>query len=309
MTFSLAYWIGFLSFVLIALALDLGVFHKRDKALTFKDAATMSTVWFTLAMIFCVFIRLNTNSQTALEFLTGYIVELSLSMDNVFVFVLIFGYFKIPVKYQHRVLFWGIIGAIVMRFAMITGGIYLFKRFEWIFYIFGAFLIYTGYKIAFSQEKKEEVGEQKNAMISFLSKFFRITPQLEGNKFWVKVKGKWACTPLFIVLLLVEKTDLIFALDSIPAIIAITQDPFIVFTSNIFAILGLRSLYFLLASVIHKFSYLKYGIAIILMFVGFKMLGTVADIHIPVIYSLTFIVLVLSGSIWFSLWKNKQISK
>ena len=309
MTFSLTYWLGFLGFVLVALALDLGVFHKRDKALTFKDAATMSTAWFILAMIFCLIIRLNADSEKALEFLTGYIVELSLSMDNVFVFVLIFGYFKIPMQYQHRVLFWGIIGAIVMRFAMITGGVYIFKQFEWVFYIFGAFLIYTGYKIAFSQEKKEEVGDQKNSMITFLSKFFRITPKLEGNKFWVKVKGKWACTPLFVVLLLVEKTDLIFALDSIPAIIAITQDPFIVFTSNIFAILGLRSLYFLLASVIHKFSYLKYGIAIILIFVGFKMLGTMASIHIPVLYSLAFIISVLGGSIWFSLWKNKQINK
>ncbi len=306
MTFPLTYWFGFLGFVLFALALDLGVFHKRDKAVTFKDATIMSTVWFTFAMIFCLLIKLNSDSQKALEFLTGYIVELSLSMDNVFVFVLIFSYFKVPAIYQHRVLFWGIIGAIVMRFAMITGGVYIFGKFEWIFYIFGAFLIYTGFKIAVSQEKKEEVSEQKNAMISFVGKFVRVTPNFEGHNFWVKVKGKWACTPLFVVLLLVEKTDLIFALDSIPAIIAITQDPFIVFTSNIFAILGLRSLYFMLASAIHKFSHLKYGIAVVLMFVGFKMLATMQNIHIPVSYSLTFIILVLSSAIMFSLWRNKN---
>lgn len=306
MTFPLTYWLGFLSFVLLALAVDLGVFHKRDKVVSFKDASIMSTVWFTFAMIFCFIIYKDSGSQKSLEFLTGYIVELSLSMDNVFVFVLIFGYFKVPAIYQHRVLFWGIIGAIVMRFIMITGGIYIFSKFEWVFYIFGAFLIYTGFKIAVTQEKKEEVSEQKNAMINFLSKFFRITPNFEGHNFWVKVKGKWACTPLFVVLLLVEKTDLVFALDSIPAILAITQDPFIVFTSNIFAILGLRSLYFMLASAIHKFAHLKYGIAIILMFVGFKMLASMQDIHIPTAYSLTVIVLVLASSIMFSLWKNKK---
>ncbi len=306
MTFPLTYWFGFLGFVLFALAVDLGVFHKRDKVVSFKDASIMSTVWFVFAMIFCFIIYKDSGSQKSLEFLTGYIVELSLSMDNVFVFVLIFGYFKVPAVYQHRVLFWGIIGAIVMRFIMITGGVYIFSKFEWVFYFFGAFLIYTGFKIAVSQEKKEEVSEQKNSMITFLSKFMRITPHFEGHNFWVKVKGKWACTPLFVVLLLVEKTDLIFALDSIPAIIAITQDPFIVFTSNIFAILGLRSLYFMLASAIHKFSHLKYGIAVILMFVGFKMLASMQGIHIPTTYSLAVIVLVLASSIMFSLWKNKK---
>ncbi len=307
MTFPLTYWFGFILFVFLALAVDLGVFHKRDKALSFKDAAVMTTVWVVLAMLFALMIHVQFSAEKSIEFLTGYIIELSLSMDNVFVFVLIFGYFKIPMQYQHRVLFWGIIGAIVMRFIMITGGVYIFSQFKWIFYGFGAFLIYTGFKIAFAQEKKEEVSEDKNGMLNFLRKFFRVTKELEGNKFWVKVNDKWACTPLFVVLLLVEKTDLIFALDSIPAILAITQDPFIVFTSNIFAILGLRSMYFLLASMIHKFSYLKYGIAIILAFVGFKMIAMMQGIHIETVFSLLFIVTVLGSSIIFSLWKNKHI--
>lgn len=309
MTFPISFWVGFLVFVLVALALDLGVFNKRDSAIGFKKASLLTLMWFCLASIFYGFILYVSNSQKALEFITGYIVELSLSMDNVFVFVLIFSYFKIPQKYQHRVLFWGIIGAVVMRFIMITSGVYLFSKFEWLFFIFGLFLIYTGYKIAFAQQGEDEVSGQKNGIIKFLQKFVRISNKLEGNKFFVGNKGKIVCTPLFVVLVLVEKTDLIFALDSIPAIIAITQDPFIVFTSNIFAILGLRAMYFMLASMIHKFAYLKYGISVILIFVGCKMIATMADMHIPTLFSLGFIVSVLSGSIVYSLIKVPKKDK
>lgn len=307
MTFSISFWIGFLVFVLVALAIDLGVFNKRDSVISFKKASMLTTLWLVLAMVFCFFIYTVSDSDKALEFITGYIVELSLSMDNVFVFVLIFSYFQIPAKYQHRVLFWGIIGAVIMRFIMITGGVYLFAKFDWLFVIFGLFLIYTGYKIAFAQEKDDEVSDQKNGVIKFLQKFMRVKNELVGHDFFIKEKGKLVATRLFVALVIIEKTDLIFALDSIPAIIAITQDPFIVFTSNIFAILGLRAMYFMLASMIHKFAYLKYGISVILIFVGCKMLSTIADIHIPTVFSLGFIISILAGSILYSLKKSKHI--
>jgi len=303
MLFPTSFWIGFLVFVMIALALDLGVFNKKDAPINFKKAGMMTAFWFVLSMIFCGFIYTQSDSTSALQYLTGYIVELSLSMDNVFVFIIIFSYFKVPPQFQHRVLFWGILGAIIMRFIMITGGIYLFNKFDWLFIIFGLFLIYTGYKIAFSKHDDDDVDGQKNGIVKFLQKFFRVTDTLHGNKFWVKINKKWTATPLFIVLLMVEKTDLIFALDSIPAIIAITREPFIVFTSNIFAILGLRSMYFLLASIMDLFAYLKYGISIILIFVGFKMLIAYGGYHLPILVSLSVIVGVLAGSIILSIIK------
>lgn len=269
----------------------------------------MSMAWVAASLVFCSIIYSYAGSQKMLEYLTGYVVELSLSMDNVFVFVLIFGYFKVPVQYQHRVLFWGILGAIVMRFIMITGGIYVFSRFEWVFYIFGFVLIYTGVHIFFAQDDNSEVNYDKNKLIVLLRKVIKVSNKLHGNKFFVKEKSKWVATPLFIVLLLVEKTDLVFALDSIPAILAITQDSFIVFTSNIFAILGLRSMYFLLATIIHKFRYLKHGIAVVLVFVGCKMIASMRGIHLDIVYSLLFIVIALGAAIALSLYATSKQSR
>jgi tellurite resistance protein TerC len=306
MLFPASFWIGFLVFIFIALAMDLGVFNKKDTPISFKKAGLMTAFWFALSMLFCAFVYTQSDSTTALQYLAGYIVELSLSMDNVFVFIMIFAYFKIPAQFQHRVLFWGILGAIIMRFIMITGGIYLFNKFDWLFVIFGLFLIYTGYKIAVTDHENDDVKGQKNGMMKFLQKFFRVTDKLHGNKFWVKVSNKWSATPLFVVLIMIEKTDLIFALDSIPAVIAITREPFIVFTSNIFAILGLRSMYFLLASIMDMFAYLKYGISIILMFVGCKMLAAFYGLHMPIAISLFVIVSVLSGSIILSVIRAPQ---
>jgi tellurite resistance protein TerC len=302
MEFTYEFWIGFLVIVGLALSFDLGVFNKRDRVLAFKEAATMTTCWVLLASLFCSFIYFAAGKQKALEYLTGYVVELTLSVDNVFVFVLIFSYFKVPKELQHRVLFWGIIGAIVMRFVMITGGIYLFSNFDWVFYIFGAFLIYSGIKIAFAKDDKDAaMSLEGNSVMKFLRSKFKITDDFVGNKFVVKIGNRYYITPLMVVLILVEKTDLIFALDSIPAILAITQDSFIVFTSNIFAILGLRSLYFLLANLMNRFIYLKFGIAIILSFIGVKMILAVNDIHMPIQYSLLVILTVLATSVMFSL--------
>lgn len=306
--FSYYFWIGFLVFIVFALAIDLGVAHKKARVLTFKDSSKMVGLWFLLAMMFCGFIFTYAGKTKALEFLTGYVVEFSLSMDNVFVFVLIFKYFKIPPQFQHRVLFWGILGAIIMRFIMITGGIFLFEKFEWIFLIFGIILIYSGYKIAFSHELSSETGMQANGIMKFLGRYFNVTKELHGEKFFaIEKTGRRVITPLFVVLLFIEKTDLIFALDSIPAIIAITKDPFIIFTSNIFAIIGLRSLYFMLANMIERFAYLKYGLAIILVFVGFKMIFGMYDMHLPISLSLLFIVLALGISVIYSFAKTRKL--
>ncbi|MCL4157574.1 UNVERIFIED_CONTAM: hypothetical protein GTU68_045556 [Idotea baltica] len=260
----------------------------------------MTSIWVTSALFFCAAIYLYTGTQQATEFLTGYIIELSLSMDNVFVFIMIFTYFKVPMQYQHRVLFWGILGAVIMRFIMIIGGVYLIHYFEWLFLFLGAFLIYTGYHIAASNHDAQDVKDDKKNIITFLRRFFRITNDFHGDKFFIKHKKKLVATPLFVVLLIVEKTDLIFALDSIPAVLAITRDPFIVFTSNVFAILGLRSMYFLLATIIHKFRFLKYGISIILVFVGIKMILSVIGFKIPTMVSLSLITTTLFASILIS---------
>ncbi|MFI4983951.1 MAG: TerC family protein [Rickettsiales bacterium] len=298
--FSIYFWIGFLLFMVLALALDLGVLNKKNKNISFKGAAKMTAIWFMLAMLFCSIIYAHAGLEKSVEFLTGYIVELSLSMDNVFVFIVIFSYFKIPAKYQHRVLFWGIIGAIIMRFIMITGGIYLFSAFNWLFYIFGAFLIFTGIKIAITKEEASAPND-KNAVMNLVKKFIPVSSVFDGNKFFTRIKGKLLATPLFVVLLLIEKTDLIFALDSIPAIIAITSDPFIVFTSNIFAIMGLRSLYFLLSDLLDRFAHLKYGIAIVLIFIGCKMILAMLHYHISTPVSLLVILICLGSSMAYSL--------
>jgi tellurite resistance protein TerC len=271
-------WIGFCVFILIMLAIDLGVFNRRPHEITNKDAVVWSVVWVALALIFAglLFGPLGwelfgvARHQKALEFLTGYLIELSLSIDNLFVFVLIFSYFKVPAKYQHRVLFWGVLGALVMRVGMIVAGTELIERFHWIIFIFGAFLIYTGIKM-FRQEESD-IDPENRFVIQFITRYVPIARHYERRKFFTVVDGKRVGTLLLLVLIIVEFTDLVFALDSIPAIFGVTTDRFIVYTSNVFAILGLRTFYFLLAGVIEKFHYLKYGLSIVLSFIGVKML-------------------------------------
>ena len=271
-------WIGFCVFILIMLAIDLGVFNRRPHEITYKDAAIWSAVWVALALIFAglLFGPLGwemfgvARNQKALEFLTGYLIELSLSVDNLFVFVLIFSYFKVPPKYQHRVLFWGVMGALVMRVVMIVAGSELIDRFHWIIYVFGAFLIYTGIKMFRQQES--DIDPENRFIVQFVTRYVPIVRHYERRKFFTVVDGKRVGTLLLLVLIVVEFTDLVFALDSIPAIFGVTTDRFIVYTSNVFAILGLRTFYFLLAGVIEKFHYLKYGLSVVLSFIGVKML-------------------------------------
>jgi len=304
--FNTYYWVSFFIFIAIVLAIDLGLLNRRPKVPSFSEAAYLTFFWILLATLFSALIYGYTNAQKTLEFATGYLVELSLSMDNVFVFALLFRYFKVDIKFQHRVLFWGVIGAIGMRFIMITGGIYLIDNFKWIFYFFGALLIFSAIKISFYHSEGGE--PEDNQLIKFLKKYLNLTDQYHGDKFLIIENGKRYFTPLFLVLVLVEKTDLVFAMDSIPAILAITQDSFIVFTSNIFAILGLRSLYFLLANIMDRFIYLKYGLGVILAYVGVKMILVVQGFHIPTLLSLTVIILSISISIMVSLFKTRGIS-
>lgn len=268
------HWVGFVLCVLFFLALDLGVFHRKAHVVKFKEALGWTTVWVVLSLVFGLFLAPAVNpgwgKQATVEFITGYIIELSLSMDNVFVIALIFAYFRVPSQYQHRVLFWGILGALVMRGVMIAGGSALVERFMWTLYLFGAFLIFTGVKMLFVSD--EGVHPEKNPVLRLARKAFPISPDFDGQNFTTLLKGKRALTPLALVLLMVETTDLIFAVDSIPAIFGVTTDKFIVFTSNVFAILGLRSLYFVLAGAIDYFRYLKVGLSFVLVFIGVKML-------------------------------------
>ncbi len=292
-------WAGFLVFIATMLALDLGVFNRKSHVVTLKEALAWCAVWFGLAMAFNLLIALqmpNTEtSKPALEFFTGYIVELCLSVDNVFVFIVIFQYFRVEPRYQHRVLFWGIVGAVLMRAAFIFAGISLINTFHWIIYVFGAFLVYTGIKLALP--KKEDGFEpEKNPAVRLARKFLPVTSQFHGGDFFVRQHGKLHATPMFLVLLIVETTDVMFALDSIPAVIAITRNEFIVFTSNIFAILGLRSLYFAVSGVMQLFRYLNIGLAVILVFVGFKMIAS-SWVKIEIHISLGIIGTVLAASI------------
>lgn len=268
------HWIGFITCVLFFLALDLGVFHKSAHVVKFKEAIGWTTLWVTLSFVFGLFIAPalvgGWEKKDTVEFITGYVIELSLSMDNVFVIALIFTYFRVPQQYQHRVLFWGILGALIMRGVMIAAGAAIIKQFSWTLYLFGAFLVFTGIKMLFVSD--EGVEPDKNPVLRLAKKMFPVVPEFHGQKFTVLQAGKTALTPLALVLLMVETTDLIFALDSIPAIFAITTNPFIVFTSNVFAILGLRSLYFVLAGAIDYFRYLKVGLSFVLIFIGVKML-------------------------------------
>jgi tellurite resistance protein TerC len=301
MELSIWWWVGFNLFVLAMLALDLGVFHRKAHAVTMREAAVWSAVWVGLALLFNLGILLYAGERPALEFLTGWLIEKSLSVDNIFVFVMLFTYFAVPAQYQHRVLFWGILGALVMRGAFIAAGAWLLAEFHWVIYVFGALLVVTGIKMARRVEGEADVG--RNPVLRLARRVLPLTDRYDGQRFWTRVNGRLVATPLFLVLLLVETTDLIFAVDSIPAIFAVTSDPFLVYTSNVFAILGLRSLYFLLAGVVHRFAYLKYGLAAILVFVGGKMLAT--DLYkVPVGVSLGVIAAILAASIVVSLRRS-----
>jgi len=264
------HWAGFILCILFFLALDLGLFNRRPRTVKFREAAAWTTVWFALAMTFAGAVAYGRGREEAIQFTTGYLIELSLSLDNILVIALIFAWFHIPREHQHRLLFWGIVGALVMRGVMILAGAELINEFDWVLYVFGAFLVFTGLKMLVS--RKESVDPEKNLALRIARKCFAVTPELDGQKFFTRLNGRQALTPLAVVLLLIETTDLIFALDSVPAVFSVTRNAFIVFTSNIFAILGLRSLYFLLAGALDYFRYLKIGLSLVLVFIGVKML-------------------------------------
>lgn len=295
-------WIVFGVLVVVMLALDLGVFHRKAHVVRLREALVWSGIWVALSLLFGLGIYYHLGSEKALLFLTSYVVEKSLSVDNIFVFLLIFSYFSVPAKHQHRVLYWGILAAVLMRAVFIGAGVTLIQKFEWIVYVFGAFLVYTGIKIAI--RKDEEIYPEKNPVLRLFRRFFSVTDRYEGSRFFVNRDG-WIATPLFIVLLVVETSDVIFAVDSIPAVLAITQDPFIVYTSNILAILGLRALYFAMAGIMRLFHYLHYGLALILVFVGMKML--ISHIyHVPTWMALGFISVTLSTCVVASLVHPKK---
>ncbi len=304
MPIQMILWIVFGVVILAMLAMDIGIFQRSRREVKFKEALVRSAVWIGLAFLFDAGIYCTRGHDSALKFLTGYLLEESLSVDNLFVFLLIFSYFQVPSHYQHKVLFWGILGAVLMRALFIATGITLIHQFYWLMYVFGALLILTGIKLAF--EKDKEIHPEKNFVLKLFKRFMPVTAAYEKDRFFVKKEKRYFATPLLVVLLVIETTDILFALDSIPAILAITTDPFIVYTSNIFAILGLRSLYFALAGMMQLFHHLHYGLAIILVFVGFKML--MAEIFkIPIAAALGVIALVLVFSIVASLiWPSRS---
>lgn len=320
------FYLGFTLFVFILLAIDLGIFHREAHEVSFKESLTWSIIWISLALIFNFLFyqyalwkfpqveRLISipgfnpeaaATQSALEFLTGYVVEKTLAVDNIFIFVVVFGFFAIPLKYQHRVLFFGIIGALVFRVIFIALGSILLQ-YQFIVIFFGIFLILTGFKIIFAPEKPVE--PEKNPVIKLFKKFFTVTPHLEGQKFFIRKERILYATPLMIALLFIEVSDIIFAVDSVPAIFAITKEPLIVFTSNVFAILGLRAMYFMLAGVVNKFKYLKYGLGIVLVFVGLKMswLNELFGGKFPIVWSLLIIISIIGVSIFYSMWKTRS---
>lgn len=306
------YWVFFNVFVLIMLALDLGVFNRKAHEVKMKEALIWSAIWIFMALSFNLGLYYfyvppegYTNADSALQFLTGYVIEKSLSVDNIFVFVLIFTFFKVPAIYQHKVLFWGILGALVMRVIFIFAGVALINQFAWIIYIFGGFLIFTGIKLV--TQKDKEIHPERNPVLRLFKKFFRVSESYDNGKFFTMQNSKKVATPLFVVLIMVETTDIIFAVDSIPAILAVTKDPFIIYSSNVFAILGLRSLYFALASLVKLFHYLHYGLAAILVLVGVKMILNhyYSAKIISTELSLILIVVILAASVIASLAKPK----
>ena len=298
-------WVGFNLFVLVVLALDLGILHRDEKQITVRHALWLSLGYVVLAMIFAGGMFVFMGEAEGYQFLTGYLIEKSLSVDNIFVFVLIFTHFAVPPQYQYRVLFWGILGALVMRGTLILVGASIIDAFHWVIYLFGAFLILTGIKMLMTVGQEPDI--DNNRIVRFMRRRFKVTQDFSGSRFFVKVDGVRYMTPLFLVLILIELTDVVFALDSIPAIFAITTDPFIVYTSNVFAILGLRALYFALAGIIHRFHYLKYGLSLVLVIVGVKMVlnawfGTKV---IPTEIALLITGILIGGSILFSMWKTR----
>jgi tellurite resistance protein TerC len=296
-------WIGFNVFVLLMLVLDLGVFHRKSKQIKVKEALIWTCVWVTCAFLFNVFVYYYFGEEKAFEFFTGYLIEKSLSVDNIFVIILIFSYFNVPPAYQHKVLFWGILGALVMRVIFILAGVELIHKFHWLVYIFGGFLIFTGIRILTQGDLK--IDPEKNPVVKLVRRVFRVTPGFEEDQFFIRRDNMLWATPLFVVVVMIEFTDLIFAVDSIPAILAISDDSFIVYTSNVFAILGLRSLYFALAGLEEYFIYLKYGLCAILVFVGTKM--CIVDFYkIPIEISLAFIILTLSVAVLASMVMRKE---
>ena len=307
-------WIAFTLFILCMLAIDLGLFHRTAHEVSVKEAGLWFAVWVTLAILFGGGMYFVEGPKAALEYFTGYLIEKALSVDNIFVFVVVLAYFRVPKNLQHRVLFWGVLGALVMRAGMIIGGTLLIQRFHWVIYVFGAFLVYTGIKMAFHSD--EDIHPEGNPFIKVIQRFLPVTNRFHEDHFFVRSslieaefpddekselkKFAWTATPLFIVLVVIETTDVVFALDSIPAIFGVTLDPFIVYTSNIFAILGLRSMYFFLAGIIDKFHLLKIGLSFVLFFIGVKMLIS-GFFHIPILVSLIVVAAVIAGSIVASL--------
>ncbi len=299
------FWLSFTAFVLGMLALDLGVFHRKAHEVSQREALIWFLIWIGLAIVFNVLLYFWFGMQNALEFLTGYIIEKSLSVDNIFVFILIFRYFAVPPAAQHRVLFWGILGALVMRAAFILVGAVLLQQFHWVIYLFGTFLFFTGIKMMRGTEI--EIHPEQNPAVRLVQRTIPLSNQFSGARFWVRQGGRFYATPLLLVLVVVEATDLIFAVDSIPAIFAVTSDPFIVYTSNVFAILGLRSLYFLLAAAMKRFHYLSLGLGLVLAFVGVKML--ISGIYpIPISISLAVVVMILGCSVAASLLRKASTS-
>ena len=293
-------WGGFTLFVVAMLALDLGVFHRKAHAVGTREALGWSVFWIALALLFNLGVARWFGPERGLEFLTGYLIEKALSVDNIFVFLVIFSYFAVPAAYQHRVLLWCILGAIVFRVIFILAGAALLEAFHWVIYVFGGLLIFTGVKLL--RSRGGHVRPERNPMLRLVRRVLPVTPGYDGQRFFVWPKGRLSATPLFLVLVVVEATDIVFAIDSIPAIFAVTSDPFIVYTSNIFAILGLRALYFLLAGIIGRFQYLKYGLGLVLAFVGLKMVAS--DVYtVPIGISLTVIATLIGGAVVLSLLK------
>ena len=296
-------WFGFIGFVLLMLALDLGVFNRKDHVIGFREAAAWSGVWVGLALIFNGILFWKFGRDHGIEFLTGYLIEKSLSIDNIFVFIVIFRAFAVPAEYQHRVLYWGILSALIMRAIMIFAGVAMLERFHWLIYVFGVFLVITGVRLYIDRNKEEH--PEDGRVMRFMRRIVPSTNTYHGHSFLTRENGKILATPLFMTLLLIEVSDVIFAVDSIPAIFAVTTDPFIVFTSNIFAILGLRSLFFILAGLVERFRYLKVGLAFVLIFVGIKM--TIMDFYkIPALGSLGVIIFTLGISIFASFWVSRR---
>ncbi|MGB8929622.1 MAG: TerC family protein [Anaeromyxobacteraceae bacterium] len=298
-------WAGFILVILVLLTIDLVVVHRKDEVISTRAAIRWTFAWIGLALLFDGWIWWRYGSGKALEFITGYLIEESLSVDNLFVFILLFNAFAVPVIFQHRVLFWGILTAIVLRAGMILGGAALIARFDWLIYVFGAFLLVTGVRLALKREKDEEPHPEKSWAFRTLRRIVPSTSSYHGHAFFVREGARWVATPLFLALAMIELSDVVFALDSIPAIFGVTLDPFIVFTSNIFAILGLRSLFFAVARMMDRFAYLEYGLAAVLVFIGGKMLAS-SWIHVPALASLGVVLLLLGGAIGISIFGSRR---